>query len=158
MIPESKSRQYFSRFFWWVKWVKGRQCSQAHYTQPHRPLEGKQVLFYYWISSQALWTEHDLLCYVFFLNLVWNIFQHSLKIQPLWIHWWVFKYTLGQIALSRKQIRFPSLMESLLSLGQRLVVFCIGSAEALVSLYIYLCLQVGTASHTLIDTLLYWIH
>lgn len=100
--PEKMAR--LSRFVWSVKHVH-RPCKY----NPIDPSQAKQLLFYYWISSEASWTELDLLDCVFFLNLVWNVFQHSLKSQPLRTRWWVFKYTLGQITLSRKQssVSFP---------------------------------------------------
>lgn len=124
---------------WSVKWVKG--VHRPHYKQPHKSRSAKQLLFYYWISSQASWTELDLLDHVFFLNLVWNILQHSVKIQSLWIQWWVFKYTLGQISLTRRQsmvyfsrgvsVVFGTLNDLSSS------VFCISRGETLFS---FLCM------------------
>lgn len=72
--------------------------------------QAKQLLLYYKIPSKASWTERDLSDHVFFWMFVWNILWHSVKMDPLWIHWWVFKYTQGRMALSRKKskVSFPS--------------------------------------------------
>lgn len=63
-------------FLWSVKWTKGRQCSQAHYKQPRRPLtcekkERKENC--YFITRILPWRhEVNLICWTVFSFWIWH--------------------------------------------------------------------------------------